>query len=304
MMSLLSGAAFQRATGYTALFLMTWSPLLWGYGYKVLKSAAGPAQEGILPIPSHTHAQTTLFICSFKTGLQVPTPVLLVSLLAQQVPSTCAVVRLERMGPSKLKLSVWHRIFGKQTVLGMTALWSQLKLTWCFRSLVTFLFSHHSLKMPDQSFKAIERQLDRWTTWKTLMFLGLRIQVWCRDRWATTFIWWVWHGNCSNGTESWSWKKGWAKRSSPARSTGSKAMVRKLKTTNWKGKVQSHLCKTYNRIAISCLNRLWSIFCQLCHTVSQDVDNVPLDLLTKHNNILAISSDLDASMTNAKGIRL
>ena len=44
MMSLLSADAFQRATGYTALFLMTWSPMLWGYGYKILASAAGPRQ--------------------------------------------------------------------------------------------------------------------------------------------------------------------------------------------------------------------------------------------------------------------
>ena len=39
MMSLLPAAAFDRAVGYTALFLVGWSPLLWSLGYSQLSSA-------------------------------------------------------------------------------------------------------------------------------------------------------------------------------------------------------------------------------------------------------------------------
>ncbi len=39
MMSLLPGAAFDRAVGYTALFLVGWSPLLWSLGYWQLSTA-------------------------------------------------------------------------------------------------------------------------------------------------------------------------------------------------------------------------------------------------------------------------
>lgn len=45
MMSLLPGSAFERATGYTALFLMGWSPILWSYGYSLLAAAAPPGAE-------------------------------------------------------------------------------------------------------------------------------------------------------------------------------------------------------------------------------------------------------------------
>ena len=38
MMSLLPAAAFDRAVGYTALFLVGWSPLLWSLGYSQLSS--------------------------------------------------------------------------------------------------------------------------------------------------------------------------------------------------------------------------------------------------------------------------
>ena len=37
-MSLLPAAAFDRAVGYTALFLVGWSPLLWSLGYSQLSS--------------------------------------------------------------------------------------------------------------------------------------------------------------------------------------------------------------------------------------------------------------------------
>lgn len=53
MMSLLSASAFNRATGYTALFLMAWSPTLWGYGYKVMSSAAGSNSEGMENAANH-----------------------------------------------------------------------------------------------------------------------------------------------------------------------------------------------------------------------------------------------------------
>ena len=48
MMSLFPAAAFDRATGYTALFLASWSPCLWSYGFQLLSSAAEPRSEGAL----------------------------------------------------------------------------------------------------------------------------------------------------------------------------------------------------------------------------------------------------------------
>lgn len=44
-MSLLPAAAFDRAVGYTALFLVGWSPLLWSLGYLQLSSAGFPPEE-------------------------------------------------------------------------------------------------------------------------------------------------------------------------------------------------------------------------------------------------------------------
>lgn len=49
MMSLFPQSAFDRAVGYTALFLASWSPCLWGFGYQFLSSAAVPTSEGIQP---------------------------------------------------------------------------------------------------------------------------------------------------------------------------------------------------------------------------------------------------------------
>ncbi len=43
--ALLPAAAFDRAVGYTALFLTGWSPLLWSLGYSQL-ATAGFAAEG------------------------------------------------------------------------------------------------------------------------------------------------------------------------------------------------------------------------------------------------------------------
>ncbi|KAK9839222.1 hypothetical protein WJX81_002161 [Elliptochloris bilobata] len=43
--ALLPAAAYERAVGYTALFLMGWSPLLWSVGYKLLGSAGDLADE-------------------------------------------------------------------------------------------------------------------------------------------------------------------------------------------------------------------------------------------------------------------
>lgn len=43
--ALLPSAAFDRAVGYTALFLTGWSPLLWSLGYSQL-ATAGFAAEG------------------------------------------------------------------------------------------------------------------------------------------------------------------------------------------------------------------------------------------------------------------
>lgn len=50
MMSLLPAAAFDRAFGYTALFLVGWSPLLWSLGYSQLSSAGfSPEEQSALP---------------------------------------------------------------------------------------------------------------------------------------------------------------------------------------------------------------------------------------------------------------
>ena len=50
--SLLPGAAYERAVGYTALFLAGWSPLLWSLGYAQLSavalSPAGPGERSSL----------------------------------------------------------------------------------------------------------------------------------------------------------------------------------------------------------------------------------------------------------------
>ena len=43
--ALLPAAAYERAVGYTALFLMGWSPLLWSVGYQLLGSAGDLADE-------------------------------------------------------------------------------------------------------------------------------------------------------------------------------------------------------------------------------------------------------------------
>jgi predicted permease len=50
--SLLPAAAYDRAVGYTALFLAAWSPLLWSLGYAQLSSAGfateAPGERGTL----------------------------------------------------------------------------------------------------------------------------------------------------------------------------------------------------------------------------------------------------------------
>ena len=56
MMSLLPAAAFDRAVGYTALFLVGWSPLLWSLGYSQLSSAGSPEERSKLPL----HCRSTL----------------------------------------------------------------------------------------------------------------------------------------------------------------------------------------------------------------------------------------------------
>ena len=47
LMGLLPGPQFERAVGYTALFLAGWSPLLWSLGYAQLSAVAlSPAGPG------------------------------------------------------------------------------------------------------------------------------------------------------------------------------------------------------------------------------------------------------------------
>ena len=48
--ALLPAAAYERAVGYTALFLMGWSPLLWSVGYQLLGSAGDLADETSAPL--------------------------------------------------------------------------------------------------------------------------------------------------------------------------------------------------------------------------------------------------------------
>ncbi len=43
--ALLPAGAYERAVGYTALFLMGWSPLLWSVGLQLLGSAGNLADE-------------------------------------------------------------------------------------------------------------------------------------------------------------------------------------------------------------------------------------------------------------------
>ena len=59
MMSLLPSGGFDRAAGYTALFLVGWSPFLWTYGYQLLGSAAHPSAEGLRPSPGQIGSAVT-----------------------------------------------------------------------------------------------------------------------------------------------------------------------------------------------------------------------------------------------------
>ena len=48
LLALLPGAAADRATGYLALFMMGWSPMLWTFGLYLLNSGMPKSQPGQL----------------------------------------------------------------------------------------------------------------------------------------------------------------------------------------------------------------------------------------------------------------
>jgi len=48
LLALLPAAAADRATGYLALFMMGWSPMLWSFGLQLLGRSMPPAQPGAL----------------------------------------------------------------------------------------------------------------------------------------------------------------------------------------------------------------------------------------------------------------
>ena len=67
MMSLLPAAAFDRAVGYTALFLVGWSPLLWSLGYSQLSSLELSSGE------QSAHPDS-LAMKALQASLLLPTP--------------------------------------------------------------------------------------------------------------------------------------------------------------------------------------------------------------------------------------
>ena len=48
LLALLPAAAADRATGYLALFMMGWSPMLWSFGLQLLGRSTPPTQSGVL----------------------------------------------------------------------------------------------------------------------------------------------------------------------------------------------------------------------------------------------------------------
>ena len=74
MMSLLPAAAFDRAVGYTALFLVGWSPLLWSLGYSQLSSLelSSGEQSGHPGTPTSEALQSSRLLPSL-VPLQEPT---------------------------------------------------------------------------------------------------------------------------------------------------------------------------------------------------------------------------------------
>ena len=48
LLALLPAAAADRATGYLALFMMGWSPMLWSFGLQLLGRSMPPTQTGVL----------------------------------------------------------------------------------------------------------------------------------------------------------------------------------------------------------------------------------------------------------------
>ena len=48
LLALLPAAAADRATGYLALFMMGWSPMLWSFGLQLLGRSMPPTQPGVL----------------------------------------------------------------------------------------------------------------------------------------------------------------------------------------------------------------------------------------------------------------
>ena len=46
LLALLPAAAADRATGYLALFMMGWSPMLWTFGLQLLGGSSPPTQPG------------------------------------------------------------------------------------------------------------------------------------------------------------------------------------------------------------------------------------------------------------------
>ena len=47
LLALLPGPAADRATGYLALFMMGWSPMLWSFGLQLLGRSLPASQPGI-----------------------------------------------------------------------------------------------------------------------------------------------------------------------------------------------------------------------------------------------------------------
>ncbi len=48
LLALLPAAAADRATGYLALFMMGWSPMLWSFGLQLLGRSMPPTQPGVI----------------------------------------------------------------------------------------------------------------------------------------------------------------------------------------------------------------------------------------------------------------
>ena len=60
LLALLPGPAADRATGYLALFMMGWSPMLWSFGLQLLGRSMPASQPGSALVSAQTIGQMVM----------------------------------------------------------------------------------------------------------------------------------------------------------------------------------------------------------------------------------------------------